>query len=83
MDQLWVGEVHLAHTVHYNGLEIWSEAFFFFFSAFKYSVKCLIDMFLHEGGNKPLSVCQSTSKYRMMLNIETLQPEIIDDVREN
>lgn len=73
--------MHLAHTVHYNDLEISSEAFFF--SVFKYSLKRLIGVFFFHWENKTVSVCESTSKYRMMLNIETLQRVLIDDVRAN
>lgn len=39
--------------------------------------------FFFHWENKTVSVCQSTSKYRMMLNIETLQRVLIDDVRAN
>ena len=57
MDQLWVSEVHLAHDVHYNDLEIASEAFF---SVFKYSLKCLIDIFSSQW--KQNYICVSVHK---------------------
>ena len=78
MDQLWVSEVRLAQTVHYNDLEISSWAFF---SVFKYSLKCLKDMFFHWE-NKTACVSEH-SKYRMMLNIETLEGVLIHDVIAN